>query len=41
MGRVLLAFQPDAVIDAYFRQAVFQRFTEHTETDERALRRVL
>jgi IclR family transcriptional regulator, pca regulon regulatory protein len=41
MGRVLLAFQPDGVIDAYFRQAVFQRFTEHTETDERALRRVL
>ena len=41
MGRVLLAFQPDAVIDAYFRRAVFQRFTEHTETDERTLRRVL
>ena len=41
MGRVLLAFQPDAVIDAYFRHVVFQRFTEHTETDERALRRVL
>ena len=41
MGRVLLAFQPDAVIEAYFRRAVFQRFTEHTVTDERALRRVL
>ena len=41
MGRVLLAFQPDAVIDAYFRRVVFQRFTEHTTTDERALRRVL
>jgi|SRR5688572_331148 IclR family transcriptional regulator, pca regulon regulatory protein len=41
MGRVLLAFQPDAVIDAYFRRVVFQRFTEHTMTDERALRRVL
>lgn len=41
MGRVLLAFQPEPVIDAYFRQVVFQRFTEHTETNERALRRIL
>jgi IclR family pca regulon transcriptional regulator len=29
------------VIDAYFSRVVFQRFTEHTMTDERALRRVL
>ena len=41
MGRVLLAFQPDTVIDAYFGRVVFQRFTEHTETNERALRKIL
>ena len=33
MGRVLLAFQPAAVIDAYFRRAVVRKLTEHTETD--------
>jgi IclR family transcriptional regulator, pca regulon regulatory protein len=41
MGRVLLAFQPDWVIDAYFQRATLQKLTEHTETDAAALRRIL
>lgn len=41
MGRVLLAFQPDWVVDAYFARATLQKLTEQTETDPAALRRVL
>jgi IclR family pca regulon transcriptional regulator len=41
MGRVLLAFQPESAIDAYFRRAELKRLTESTETDSTALRRVL
>jgi IclR family pca regulon transcriptional regulator len=41
MGRVLLAFQPDWVIDAYFSRATLVALTEHTETNPAALRRIL
>ena len=41
MGRVLMAFQPDNVIDAYLRRAVFRKLTEHTETNATTLRRIL
>jgi IclR family pca regulon transcriptional regulator len=41
MGRVLMAFQPESVIANYFRQAVFQKLTAHTETEPAALRRTL
>jgi IclR family pca regulon transcriptional regulator len=41
MGRVLLAFQPDWVIDAYFARAVLRKLTEHTEVTPSALRRIL
>ena len=41
MGRVLLAFQPDWVIDAYFSRATLSKLTEHTETNAAALRRIL
>ncbi len=41
MGRVLLAFQPDWVVDAYFGRATLRKFTEHTETNPAALRRIL
>jgi IclR family pca regulon transcriptional regulator len=41
MGRVLLAHQPDWVIDAYFARATLRKLTEHTETDADVLRRVL
>jgi IclR family pca regulon transcriptional regulator len=41
MGRVLLAFQPEATIANYFRQAVLQKLTAHTETEPAALRRIL
>jgi IclR family pca regulon transcriptional regulator len=41
MGRVLMAFQPDNVIDAYMRRAVFKKLTEHTETNPAAIRRIL
>lgn len=40
MGRVLLAFQPDAAIDAYFSRATLHKLTEHTETDPATLRRI-
>jgi IclR family pca regulon transcriptional regulator len=41
MGRVLLAFQPEAVIEAYFRRADLHKLTEHTETSPQSLRRIL
>ena len=41
MGRVLLAFQGDAVIDEFFQRAQFRKLTEHTETNPAALRRIL
>ena len=41
MGRVLLAFQPDSMIDAYFRDAPLRKLTEHTETNPTTLRRIL
>ena len=41
MGRVLLAFQPDWVVDAYFARASLRKMTEQTETNPAALRRIL
>ena len=41
MGRTLLAYQPDWVIDAYFSRATLTKFTEQTETNPAALRRIL
>jgi IclR family pca regulon transcriptional regulator len=41
MGRVLLAFQPESSIDAYFERATLRRLTEQTETNPAALRRIL
>jgi IclR family transcriptional regulator, pca regulon regulatory protein len=41
MGRVLLAFQPEATIDAYFKRATFRKLTEHTDTDPASLRKIL
>jgi IclR family pca regulon transcriptional regulator len=41
MGRVLLAFQPDWVVDAYFARASLRKMTERTETNPAALRRIL
>ena len=41
MGRVLLAFQPESSIDAYFERASLRRLTEQTETNPAALRRIL
>jgi IclR family pca regulon transcriptional regulator len=41
MGRVLLAFQPDSSIEAYFQRATLRKLTEHTETDQGLLRRIL
>jgi IclR family pca regulon transcriptional regulator len=41
MGRVLLAFQPQAAIDAYFDRVNMRRLTEHTETDPNSLRKIL
>jgi IclR family pca regulon transcriptional regulator len=41
MGRVLLAFQPESAIDAYFERATLRRLTEQTETNPAALRRIL
>src|SRR4029453_9860605 len=41
MGRVLLAFQPQAAIDAYFDRVNMRRLTEHTETDPGQLRKTL
>ena len=41
MGRTLLAFQPEWVIDAYFARVTLTKLTEHTETDPVAIRRIL
>jgi IclR family pca regulon transcriptional regulator len=41
MGRVLLAFQPESAIEAYFQRATLRKLTEHTETDQGLLRRIL
>jgi IclR family pca regulon transcriptional regulator len=41
MGRVLLAFQPDAAIDEYVRRASFKKLTEFTETNPTTFRRIL
>jgi IclR family pca regulon transcriptional regulator len=41
MGRVLLAFQPEWVVDAYFARASLRKMTERTETNPAALRRIL
>ena len=41
MGRVLLAFQPDWVVDAYFARATLRKLTEQTETNSGELRRIL
>jgi IclR family pca regulon transcriptional regulator len=41
MGRVLLAFQSDAAVDAYFRNVPLRKLTEHTETNPAVLRRIL
>ena len=41
MGRVLLAFQPESSVDAYFERASLRRLTEQTETNPAALRRIL
>jgi len=41
MGRVLLAFQPDWVVDAYFARETLRKLTEHTETNPAVLRRIL
>jgi IclR family pca regulon transcriptional regulator len=41
MGRVLLAFQPEWVVDAYLARATLRKLTERTETNPAALRRIL
>jgi len=41
MGRVLLAFEPPAALDAYFQCATFTRLTAATETNPDELRRIL
>ena len=41
MGRLLLAFQPESAIDAYFERTPLRRLTEQTETNPAALRRIL
>jgi len=41
MGRVLLAFQPQVAIDAYFERVNMRRLTEHTETDPNSLKKIL
>jgi IclR family pca regulon transcriptional regulator len=40
MGRVLLAFQPDHVRASYLGRGPFRKFTEHTEVNPAALRRI-
>ena len=41
MGRILLAFQPEPAIEAYFQNATFQKLTEYTETNPATLRKIL
>ncbi len=40
MGRVLLAHQPDSIVDAYFQRAKLRKLTEHTEISPSALRKI-
>src|SRR3954470_10343925 len=40
MGRVLLAFQPEAVREDYLASGPFRKLTEHTETNPAALRNI-
>jgi IclR family pca regulon transcriptional regulator len=39
--RVLQAFKPEGMIDAYFKRATFRKLTEHTDTDPASLRKIL
>lgn len=41
MGRVLMAFQPEPVIEAYMQGAVFRKLTEYTETNPVTFKRIL
>ena len=41
MGRVLLAYQPDSVIEPYFKRARFEKLTDVTETHPKKLRQLL
>jgi IclR family pca regulon transcriptional regulator len=41
MGRVLLAFQQEPVLEAYFQTANFRKLTEYTETNPAALKKIL
>jgi IclR family pca regulon transcriptional regulator len=41
MGRILLAYQPDWMIDSYFRRVQLKKLTEHTETNPHRLRQML
>ena len=41
MGRVLLAYQPEWVVNAYFSRATLRKLTEKTETNPATLRRIL
>lgn len=41
MGRVLLAYQPDCVVDSYFARATLRKLTDKTETNPNVLRRIL
>lgn len=40
-GRVLLAFLPDAELEAYFARSAIARYTERTVVDEKELRTIL
>src|SRR5688500_12181932 len=41
MGRVLLAFQSEPIVEEYFHHAGLRKLTEHTETNPSTLRRIL
>jgi IclR family pca regulon transcriptional regulator len=41
MGRVLLAFSPEPVVDTYLSRAKLRKLTEHTETNPTTLRSIL
>lgn len=41
LGRALMAFQTEAVIESYFEHARFQKLTDRTETTAAGLRRIL
>jgi IclR family pca regulon transcriptional regulator len=41
MGRVLLAYQAEAVIDAYLSRARLRKLTEHTETNPATLKKIM